>query len=91
MPFRPTSLPSVRRSATRGLADLEFSKDAAHDQLACAVSRGLLQSRARRRVGGALRACGLRTRATLEQRSCGQSHLGEQGRAALNQLASDAE
>ena len=25
--------PSVRRSATRGLADLELSKDAAHDQL----------------------------------------------------------
>lgn len=80
--------PSVRRSATRGLADLELAKESGDDQLERCF-QGLLKA-------GRDDEWVVRYAATygLEQRlnsTAVSAHLAEQGRAALNQLASDAE
>ncbi len=80
--------PSVRRSATRGLADLELSKDAAQDQLVRCFEGLLKAVRDDEWVVRYAAAYGLEQRLNSAAVS---AHLAEQGRAALNQLASDAE
>ena len=69
--------PSVRRSATRGLADLELSEDAAHDQLERCFE-GLLKA-----VGDDEWVVRYAAAYGLEQRlntAAVVSHLGAQGR-----------
>ena len=80
--------PSVRRSATRGLADLELSEDAAHDQLVRCFEGLLKAVRDDEWVVRYAAAYGLEQRLNSKAVSV---HLAEQGRGALNQLASDAE
>ena len=80
--------PSVRRSATRGLADLELAKDSRDDQLERCFKGLLKAGRDDEWVVRYAAAYG------LEQRLCGKTmakQLAAQGHAALKQLASDAE
>ena len=80
--------PSVRRSATRGLADLELAKEAGDDQLERCFQGLLKAGRDDEWVVRYAAAYG------LEQRLCGKTmakQLAAQGHAALKQLASDAE
>jgi phycocyanobilin lyase beta subunit len=80
--------PSVRRSATRGLADLELAKESGDDQLERCFQGLLKAGRDDEWVVRYAAAYG------LEQRLCGKTmskQLAAQGHAALKQLASDAE
>ena len=80
--------PSVRRSATRGLADLELPKDAGEDQLERCFQGLLKAGRDDEWVVRYAAAYG------LEQRLRGTTvskQLTAQGHASLKQLASDAE
>ena len=80
--------PSVRRSATRGLADLELPKDTGEDQLERCFQGLLKAGRDDEWVVRYAAAYG------LEQRLRGTTvsqQLAEQGHASLKQLASDAE
>ena len=80
--------PSVRRSATRGLADLELAKEAGDDQLERCFQGLLKAGRDDEWVVRYAAAYG------IEQRLCGKTmakQLAAQGHAALKQLASDAE
>ncbi len=80
--------PSVRRSATRGLADLELAKDSRDDQLERCFKGLLKAGRDDEWVVRYAAAYG------LEQRLCGKTiskQLAAQGHAAVKQLASDAE
>ena len=80
--------PSVRRSATRGLADLELTEDAREHQLQRCFQGLLKAGRDDEWVVRYAAAYGLEKRL---QSSSVSKQLAEQGNTALRQLASDEE
>ena len=80
--------PSVRRSATRGLADLELTEDAREHQLQRCFQGLLKAGRDDEWVVRYAAAYGLEKRL---QSSSVSKQLAEQGNTALKQLASDEE